>query len=98
MEKRLVSVGVLRQVLAGEGEKPLSAMAISYFVKDGMPKVSRGVYDLHACVDWWACRLAVATLTKSKLIRRSADAREIVDAAMAAVLADRVRTGDMKER
>ena len=46
--------------LAGAGHEPLTEMALSNFVKEGLPRASRGKYDLEACSFWYLGRLRTA--------------------------------------
>lgn len=57
MAVKTVSITELRRLLAGDGHEPLTEMAISKFVKDGMPKAARGQYDPTACMVWYIGRL-----------------------------------------
>ena len=47
----------IRELLAGDGHAPLTEMAISKFVEEGMPKHRRGEYDGLACARWYLGRL-----------------------------------------
>ncbi len=55
-----VNIKDLCRLLAGDGHEPLSEMAISQFVKDGMPKAARGTYDPLKCMPWYIGRLRTA--------------------------------------
>ena len=57
MPVRTVSVKELCGILAGKGHESLTEMAVSKFVKDGMPKADRGRYDPEACLYWYVGRL-----------------------------------------
>ena len=55
----------LCEFLSGAGHEPLTKMAISQFVSEGMPQAARGRYDLEACTFWYLGKLR--TNAKRKL-------------------------------
>lgn len=57
MPLKTVAIKEICRILAGEGHEPLTEMAISNFVRDGMPKAARGKYDPDACAHWYIGRL-----------------------------------------
>jgi phage terminase Nu1 subunit (DNA packaging protein) len=64
MPVKTVSIEEICQVLAGEGHEPLTKMAVSNFVKDGMPKAARGLYEPVACMRWYIGRLRTSVKRK----------------------------------
>lgn len=63
-EVELVSATEIRRILAGQGKPPLSAAALADFVRDGMPRAARGLYDKRACTYWYIGRLRTSLLEK----------------------------------
>lgn len=64
MPVKTVSIEAICTILAGEGHEPLTKMAVSNFVKDGMPKSARGTYDPQACTHWYLGRLRTSVKRK----------------------------------
>ncbi len=64
MPAKTVSAKEICQILAGDGHDPLTEMAVSKFVKDGMPKAARGTYDPVACMRWYIGRLRTSVKRK----------------------------------
>jgi phage terminase Nu1 subunit (DNA packaging protein) len=64
MEGKTVTVTELCRLLAGVDHEPLTRMAITQFVADGMPKAARGKYDETACMHWYIGRLRDSTKRK----------------------------------
>jgi hypothetical protein len=63
-EVELVSATDIRRILAGQGKPPLSAAALTDFVRDGMPRAARGMYDKRICTHWYIGRLRTSLLEK----------------------------------
>lgn len=57
MTEEIVSFDEIAELLAGEGNAPLSRTAIGNFVQEGMPKAARGQYPARACTRWYIARL-----------------------------------------
>jgi phage terminase Nu1 subunit (DNA packaging protein) len=57
MPVKTVTAKEVCRILAGDGHDPLTEMAVSKFVRDGMPKEARGTYDPVACMRWYIGRL-----------------------------------------
>lgn len=64
MPAKTVSIEAICTILAGEGHEPLTKMAVSNFVKDGMPKSARAQYDPKACTHWYIGRLRTSVKRK----------------------------------
>lgn len=64
MPVKTVSAKEICQILAGDGHDPLTEMAVSKFVRDGMPKESRGTYNPVACMSWYIGRLRTSVKRK----------------------------------
>lgn len=64
MPVKPVSIEAICIILAGEGHPPLTKMAVTNFVKDGMPKAARGLYDPKACTHWYLGRLRTSVKRK----------------------------------
>lgn len=65
MPSRTVSASEIARILAGQGHDPLTKMAISQFVKEGMPKAARGMYDVSVCTYWYLGRLRTNVTRKA---------------------------------
>lgn len=66
MKSKLVNRLQVRTALAGLGHEPLSDMAVSNFVAEGMPKAARGQYDLVECLVWYIGRLRTANQKRTQ--------------------------------
>lgn len=55
-----VSLTQLREILAGEGNLPLSRETVSQYVAEGMPKLRRDLYPAMSCLRWYVRRLRAA--------------------------------------
>ena len=64
MPLKPVSIEAICTILAGAGHPPLTKMAVTNFVKDGMPKAARGLYDPQACTHWYLGRLRTSVQRK----------------------------------
>ena len=64
MAAKSASITEICRILAGEGHEPLTEMAVSHFVRDGMPKLARGKYDPQACTHWYIGRLRTSVKRK----------------------------------
>lgn len=64
MAGKTASIKEICRILAGAGHDPLTEMAVSHFVRDGMPKLAHGKYDPQACTHWYIGRLRTAVRRK----------------------------------
>lgn len=64
MPVKTVSAKEICQILAGDGHEPLTEMAVSKFVAEGMPKAARGTYDPMVCLHWYVGRLRTSVKRK----------------------------------
>ena len=64
MAGKTASIKEICRILAGAGHEPLTEMAVSHFVRDGMPKLARGKYDSDACTQWYIGRLRTSVKRK----------------------------------
>ena len=64
MADTAVSITEICRILSGEGHEPLTKMAISHFVRDGMPQAARGKYQPVVCMTWYIGRLRTSVKRK----------------------------------
>jgi hypothetical protein len=76
-EVELVSATEIRRILAGQGKPPLSAAALADFVRDGMPRASRGMYDKRVCTHWYIGRLRTSLLEKRSIPAQACSVRRL---------------------